>query len=372
MIRGRQRGVRHVGQIGDARTRVELIEDVVAAGFAALPRDLAVGVLEVAELDRAGRAGLLAGRLELPVPHQASLGLRLVLRTVHPLHAEGALLHHALPPNRDVGVQLQVQGVGELVLEPVESADLVGAVVRAVPRAHASVVDLGVQPFGRVVRRVYGTDGLAGSIAAVLAHHRLLHGLEAAVLRVHEVPIDLDPRHLAALCADLLADRRHVVLRVAGGHAGRATGAGVQVDGHPPPVGTVRIGVVGGPNQFAQVHLVAALGVQRLLDVDQLRDLAAEVRVAPLQDDQPAPLTGRAQRDGGAGKRLRSAHAICGARQQIQRIHAPAPRVASVGRVSLSERYRDGVGPNAPVDERGRGHGPGLRAHLHEIAVGDA
>src|SRR5262245_47574978 len=49
------------GQVDRARPRAQLVEDGVAAQVAAAADHLGVGVLERAELDRAGRARLLAG-----------------------------------------------------------------------------------------------------------------------------------------------------------------------------------------------------------------------------------------------------------------------------------------------------------------------
>ncbi len=45
-----------------------------------------------------------------------------------------------------------------LVIEPVESSHLVGAIIGAVPGSHAPVVDLRVQTFGVMVGRVNRAD----------------------------------------------------------------------------------------------------------------------------------------------------------------------------------------------------------------------
>src|SRR5690606_39658615 len=88
------------------------------------------------------------------------------------LHAERALLHDAPLAHRDVRVELPVQRLRPLPREPVVVADLVRTVVGAVARPDAAVVDLTVQPVGRVVRGVDGADRLARRVAAVLAQHR--------------------------------------------------------------------------------------------------------------------------------------------------------------------------------------------------------
>ena len=101
------------------------------------------------------------------------------LRRVDPLHAVGALLHHAAAAHGDVGVapQLQARRVPVLIEQEVEAADLVGTVVRAVARADAAVVDHVVQPFVAVHRRADRADDLARRVLALHARHRLEVGL---------------------------------------------------------------------------------------------------------------------------------------------------------------------------------------------------
>src|SRR5512143_3037561 len=185
---------------------------------------------------------------------------RAILRFADSLHAEAALLHHALAAHRDVGVELPVERLGERVLfairltipEPIEVANLVRAVVRAVARADAAVVDLDVQPVGRVVRGVHRTDRLARRVAAVLTEHRYEARLEIlaelSVQVAFEVALQTDPAHLAAardVEARLLigedgrvlpecTDRRHVVLGVARRDARRTAGASREIDRHRP------------------------------------------------------------------------------------------------------------------------------------------
>ena len=336
-----------------------------------LLRDLASHVLQVAEHDGAGRARLLARRHELAVPHVPALGLRLLLRPVDSLDAEGALLHHALLPHRDVRVQLKVERVRELVGEPVEPPHLVGAVVRAVPGAHASIVDLCVQSLRVVIRGVHGAHGLTRRVAALLTEHGLLHGLEAAVGRLLEVAVDLDPRHVSPLSAHHFADGGDVVLGVAGGDARAAPRAGVQVDRHPPAVGAVGIGVMRRFDHLREVDLVAVHLRQRRRDVQYLGHLPAVVRVTALQNDQPAALARSAHVDGRAGERQRPAAPVLLACQQVERVHAPPSSVPAIRRVALSERDRDRVRPDAAIDEGGSGHRARLAANRHEVPVGD-
>src|SRR5439155_8937940 len=177
-----------------------------------------------------GGAGLLAGGGDVPVPERPVLQARGVLGAADPLHAEGALLHHAARPHRDVGIQLEVErrlegapGVGV----PVEVADLVGTVVAAVAGPDAAVVHLAVQAVGGVIAGVHRADRLAGGVLAVLAEHRDRPRGErlARLLPALEIALDPHPAHLAGPEHVAAADPGNVVLRITRGDAGGAPGA---------------------------------------------------------------------------------------------------------------------------------------------------
>src|SRR5437016_5880138 len=127
---------------------------VVAAGIGGEAGHEGALVVQIAEHDRLRRAGLRAGRCDVAVTHTAVLEARAVLGAPDALHAEGALLHHTLLAYRDVRVEEDVERVGPALplaaglreVVPVEVADLVGAVVRAIARADAAVVHLAVEP----------------------------------------------------------------------------------------------------------------------------------------------------------------------------------------------------------------------------------
>src|SRR5581483_8255574 len=110
-------------------------------------------VLQVTEGECTRRAGLRASGDHLAVVQVAPLVLRLVLRGADALHAERALLHHALRAHGDVGIELEIEGRLELRVAPIEDPRVVRAVVRAVARADAAVVDHRIQAFAGVVRR---------------------------------------------------------------------------------------------------------------------------------------------------------------------------------------------------------------------------
>ena len=129
------------------------------------------------------------------------------------------------------------------VVEEVEAADLVRAVVRAVPRADAAVVGHVVQAFGAVRGRADRADLLARRVLAVLAGIGCVTRCGSFVV-THEVAVDAEPVHLArVLRTPSLPTIGNVVLGLAGDHAGVAAGAGVQVDAHAPLVALRRCGL---------------------------------------------------------------------------------------------------------------------------------
>src|SRR5262249_48344358 len=119
-------GVPQPGQVGGPGPGVQVGEQAVIQGLA-LPRDdPAVGVVEVAEDDRRGGTGCLAGGQDLAVADPAILFLRVDPGPVDPLDAVGAFLHDAPRADGDVGVAQQFQALGGVVgvREEVEAADL--------------------------------------------------------------------------------------------------------------------------------------------------------------------------------------------------------------------------------------------------------
>ena len=89
------------------------------------------------------------------------------------------------------------------------------------------------------------------------AQHRLERRLDRAAL-ADVVAVDAQPVHLALAQHVLLAHDRHVVLRLAGDHAGVAADAGVEVDAHAPLHLALRL---------AAVEQRLRVGVARLLRV---------------------------------------------------------------------------------------------------------
>src|SRR5204862_1492255 len=81
------------------------------------------------------------------------------------------------------------------VVEEVEAAHLVGAVVLAIPRTHAAVVDHLIEPFARMDGGGDGAHNLAGRLLAVHAGDGLV--VNGRVRRVPlVVAVHPDPVHL--------------------------------------------------------------------------------------------------------------------------------------------------------------------------------
>ncbi len=104
---------------------------------------MAVRIAEVAKDDGLGGTSLLAGGPDFAVANRAVLLLRGYAGGADALDAVGAFFHDAAPADGDVRIAHRFQAGGVIigVLEKIESPHLVGAVVRAITRADAAVVD---------------------------------------------------------------------------------------------------------------------------------------------------------------------------------------------------------------------------------------
>src|SRR6185437_3621930 len=230
-------GVDDAGRIGRARAVVQVRQHlVVALGRLAL-RYLDVGVVQIAEDDRVRRAGLLAGGDDLAVLDRAVFLVRRDLGLLDALHAVRALLHDATRADRDIRVahELEALGVEVRVEQEVEPSHLVHAVVLAVARADAAVVNHHVQPLGRMHCRAYRANLFAACVLALLAHHGLevrTRGMQIAF----EVGVDADPLHVAVDLHLRAPNHGNVVLRVAAHDTGVTADAGVEIDRDAPLV----------------------------------------------------------------------------------------------------------------------------------------
>ena len=200
---------------------------------------------------------MLAGALHLGERHE-----RFVRRTrlhslrdarlLDALDAIGALLHHPTHAHRDIRIFRHFQAVGHallgqrpevklvertlVVVEEIEAPDLPRAVVRAIPRANATVVGHEIEAVVAVHRGIDRADRFAGRIFAVLAHDGLRKHFRV-VLVSGKVTVHADPGHVAAARDLIFAHDGHVVLRLAGDDARVATRASAQIDRHAPLLG---------------------------------------------------------------------------------------------------------------------------------------
>ena len=196
-------------------------------------RDAAVWIVAVAEHERRCGTALHAGRRNVAVPYRPSFLLRLLFPFADALHAERAFFHDAVLPDRDVGIQLFRQRLVPVRVEPIELPGGIGAIVPTVTDSDAAVVDLRVEPFGRMIRRVHRTDRLAGRIVAMLAEH----GHESRPdIRILPFPItfDSDPIDRPPLCRFVFPGNADVIFRMAGHDAGLAAGTAIEIDHHFP------------------------------------------------------------------------------------------------------------------------------------------
>ncbi len=225
-------------QIGDGRMCPERFQQMEAPVLPREFRNPAVWIIAIAEDQRRRRTGLDAGRRDVTVLHRPSFFLRLLLSLPDALHAERAFFHNAVLSDRHVGIQLLRQRLIPVRIEPVELANGVGTIVAAVADPDAAVVHLRVQSFRCMVRRVYGTDRLAGRIIAVLAEHRHEPRLHVRVV-AFPIPLDSDPVDCPPLRSFLLAGYADVIFSVTGHNAGLASGAAIEINDHFPLMGPI-------------------------------------------------------------------------------------------------------------------------------------
>ena len=332
------------------------MEHVVAAGRVRQLGDEGVAVLPVPEGDGLGRARLLTRGLHVTVAHLASRVARRALGRLDALHAHGALLHHPELAHRDVRIELQVERRRPGVVEPVELPHVVGAVVAAVARAHAAVVDLPVEAFASVVGGIDRAHRLARRDLAVLAEHGQEHvdrlGGGALLPALHPQPV------LDAPVGDLgLPDGRHIVLALAGEHAGLAAGAAVHVHRHPPAVLRILHRRVHPGMIRVLGRLAAQLELARGAQLHPLGDLAIVLVELRLRDGQRPPGAGLGERDLHREQRQAARGRVRRAGQQLDRIdpHVQEVRLArGAGRgVAL---LREGAGVLVPLPHRHRHH----------------
>ena len=267
----------NASQILETRLGVEFAKQVITALGALQLQDVASGNIQVTKHDRAGWARLLASGLHRAVGDGTRRAARIDptlanplvlggnLRLLNTLRAERALLHHAAHAHGDFRVELHLghirrtilevvlrlghqdaalaYRIAALVIKEVESTHLVRAVVTAVARTDATVVD-------HVVQAVQIMDGgrhrahlLARRVLAVHAGHRLY----AICVRLRcgaalEVTVNTDPVHLATASHLILTNDRNVVLCLACHDAGAATSARCKVNGHCPAIlGSIKV-----------------------------------------------------------------------------------------------------------------------------------
>src|ERR1035438_2272561 len=192
------------------------------------------GVVEVAEVDGARGASFHAGRDVIRrVDCGVAVGYGFGLGGVPAAVAEVALFDHATHAWSDVGVEGFFHAGGPGGIPPVEVACVVGAGGHAVAATEAALGHLADDPGGGVdIHRLLRAHADArGILAAVLAEDGDEGG---AAVCAFDAVIDLedaDPGEAGAIGGGS-GGGGHVVLDGAGHHAGAATVAAIDVDGH--------------------------------------------------------------------------------------------------------------------------------------------
>ena len=278
LVRQGRIAVLDLGQIGRARTHVQLSEHGIVQRLPLEFPHPAPRRVQVPKDNCLGRTSLLAGRLDFSVPDPPVLFLRGNARRGNALDTIGAFFHHPAPAHGDFGVvhRLEIRRLIVGVTEEIKTSYFVGTVVGAKPRSDATLVNLHVQSLAVVDRRLHRADQFAGRMFAMHARHRRVVERRvvqaAAVISIHANPV-----HFAVLMDLLFTDDGDVVFHFTGDHAGVAADAGGKIDGHPPLVTFVGI-------------LISV--VERLLIGRRLHGFLNDTRVGPklLQSRRPVDL----------------------------------------------------------------------------------
>ncbi|CAD77715.1 hypothetical protein-transmembrane prediction [Rhodopirellula baltica SH 1] len=248
-----ERCVANSSFVSRSRFDVELAQHAIAANVSLGFRNSGFGIRDVAELDRIGWASSLASGDDFTIANRtAAVFASVDLGVLDALDTVGALFHDPTTANGDIGVEHQllqfavglfdrtrvgIDAVADtdffVVIEVVEAANFVGAVVRTVPRADAAVVGHRVETFVCVNRRRDGANLFARCGFAVHAGDRFLNDVSNVWIAL-EVAVDSQPMHFAAVADLFFADDRHVVFALTSNHAAVATKALGQVDRHAP------------------------------------------------------------------------------------------------------------------------------------------
>src|SRR5204862_3303776 len=122
---------------------VELVQYSIGAPASGEGSHTAIRIVKIAKHDGLRGTCLLARGLDRPVGERLSQTAGFYLALFDPLHAEGALLHHAARPDDHVRVEDEIlEPILVRVIEPVEPPHLVWTVVGAVSGSDAAVIRL--------------------------------------------------------------------------------------------------------------------------------------------------------------------------------------------------------------------------------------
>src|ERR1035437_4143346 len=191
-------------------------------------------IVQVAEVDGAAGASLHAGRDVIGgVDFGLAVGHGLGFGGMPAAVAEVALFDHAAHARRDVRVEGLFHAGGPGRIPPVEVACVVGAGGHAVAAAEAALGHLADDSGGRVdIHRLLRADADArGVLAAMLAEDGDEGGAPAGSFHAVIDLEDADPSEAGAI-GSAAGGGGNIVFDGAGYHAGAATIAPIDVDGH--------------------------------------------------------------------------------------------------------------------------------------------
>src|SRR4029453_16341309 len=129
--------------------------------------------------DRLGGTDGLTRGLDFTVADRTIFLFRVYLRDIDALNTVGAFFHNAAASHRNVRVsqRLETRGFKIRVLEKVEPAHFVRAIVGTIAGADAAIVNHGGETLMAMMGRAHRADQLAGRVLAMHARDGLMVGL---------------------------------------------------------------------------------------------------------------------------------------------------------------------------------------------------
>jgi len=220
----------HFFQVNHCRFGIQIPHHLIGPRVLYQLPDPALFVHEIPEYKGVDGAGLHAGRDNLPVFYHSLLIFCDPVSDLDPLNAKRAFFHDPFAANRDLRIELKVEGRRPLPVEPVEPSYLIGTVLGAKTGPDAPVVNLIVDPFYRMMRGKHRAYRFTRRIVAMLAQHGKKNNPVRGLVMM--VTLHLKPCHLPSVPDAVYSHNSDIVFCIARRGTGCAPDTSIQIDNH--------------------------------------------------------------------------------------------------------------------------------------------